>query len=135
MSRRRLSRGRGQAGGQSVDHGDAVGQLLVEDDRRVEAGGVAGVAGGDESEVARHGCDLVLPLSDHADFDELVRTARESGASKVYTVHGAPRFAAHLRAIGIDAEHLAEHPQSAMEDEPEASEPNVGPGGQLGLAL
>ena len=26
-------------------------------------------------------CDLVLPFSDHADYDELVRTATESGAS------------------------------------------------------
>jgi Cft2 family RNA processing exonuclease len=51
------------------------------------------------------GCDLVLPLSDHADFDELVYTARESGARKVYTVHGTPKFAAHLRGLGIDAEH------------------------------
>ena len=80
-------------------------------------------------------CDLVLPLSDHADFDELVRTARESGARKVYTVHGMPGFAAHLRSLGIDAEHLAEHPQAEMEDEPDASEPNVAPGGQLGFAL
>ncbi|MBV9879252.1 MAG: hypothetical protein JO180_02100 [Gemmatirosa sp.] len=67
-------------------------------------------------------CDLVLPLSDHADFDELVRTATESGASKVYTVHGLPAFAAHLRTLGIDAEHLADHPQDAPE-------------GQLGFAL
>jgi Cft2 family RNA processing exonuclease len=58
-------------------------------------------------------CDLVLPLSDHADFDDLVRTARESGAAKIYTVHGAPGFAAHLRSLGLDAEHLAEHPQAA----------------------
>jgi Cft2 family RNA processing exonuclease len=58
-------------------------------------------------------CDLVLPLSDHADFDELVRTARESGARKVYTTHGPESFAAHLRSIGIDAEHLGEHPQAA----------------------
>jgi putative mRNA 3-end processing factor len=52
------------------------------------------------------GCDLVLPLSDHADFDELVRTARESGARSVYTVHGTPKFAGHLRELGIEAEHL-----------------------------
>jgi len=58
-------------------------------------------------------CDLVLPLSDHADFDELVRTATESGARKVWTVHGPASFAGELRARGIDAEHLAEHPQSA----------------------
>jgi Cft2 family RNA processing exonuclease len=52
------------------------------------------------------GRDFALPLSGHADFPELVRTATESGARKVYTVHGSPRFAAHLRSIGIDAEHL-----------------------------
>jgi len=56
-------------------------------------------------------CDLVLPLSDHADFDELVRTARESGARKVYTTHGPASFALHLRSLGIDAEHVAAHPQ------------------------
>jgi Cft2 family RNA processing exonuclease len=88
-------------------------------------------------------CDLVLPLSDHADFDELVRTATESGASKVYTVHGTPRFAEHLRTLGIDAEHLMEHPNvAAGEDAVEPDEaaprdgaPRPGAGGQLGLGL
>lgn len=65
-------------------------------------------------------CDLVLPLSDHADFAELVRTARESGARKVWTVHGPASFAGVLRGLGIDAEHLAEHPQTAG-DEHEAA--------------
>jgi Cft2 family RNA processing exonuclease len=78
-------------------------------------------------------CDLVLPLSDHADFSELVRTARESGASKIYTTHGPPSFAARLRSLGLDAEHLAEHPNDAgaecADEEPE------GPGGQFGLRL
>ncbi|MDQ3516302.1 MAG: hypothetical protein M3403_05955, partial [Gemmatimonadota bacterium] len=55
-------------------------------------------------------CDLVLPISDHADFDDLVRTAVESGASTIYTVHGSPVFAAHLRSMGLNAEHLAAHP-------------------------
>lgn len=62
-------------------------------------------------------CDLVLPLSDHADFDELVRTATESGASRVYTTHGPPSFARYLRGIGIDAWHVAEHPNDAGTDE------------------
>ncbi|MEX1186287.1 MAG: hypothetical protein WEA80_06835 [Gemmatimonadaceae bacterium] len=57
-------------------------------------------------------CDLVLPISDHADFDDLVRTAVESGATKIYTVHGSPVFAAHLRAMELDAEHLAGHPNN-----------------------
>lgn len=55
-------------------------------------------------------CDLVLPISDHADFDDLTRTAVESGASTIYTVHGSPVFAAHLRSIGLNARHLAAHP-------------------------
>ncbi|MDQ3257097.1 MAG: MBL fold metallo-hydrolase [Acidobacteriota bacterium] len=56
--------------------------------------------------------DLVLPLSDHADFDDLVRLARESGARRIITMHGAPKFAAHLREMGFVAEHLAHHPGS-----------------------
>jgi Cft2 family RNA processing exonuclease len=82
-------------------------------------------------------CDLVLPLSDHADFDELVRTATESGASKVYTVHGPASFSAHLRAIGLDAEHLADHPQdagAADEDAPPVRG-KAEAAGQLGLEL
>jgi Cft2 family RNA processing exonuclease len=82
-------------------------------------------------------CDLVLPLSDHADFDELVRTATESGARKVYTVHGLPKFAEHLRSLGIDAEHLAEHPNtaSAPEEDETPPAPVVPPGGQLGFGI
>jgi putative mRNA 3-end processing factor len=88
-------------------------------------------------------CDLVLPISDHADFDELVRTATESGASKIYTVHGMPAFAQHLRSLGLDAEHLAEHPNTATDGstdgaagcaEPEAAE-RPPAAGQLGLDL
>ncbi len=51
------------------------------------------------------GCDHVLPLSDHADWNDLVRTATESGARRIITVHGSRKFAEHLRAMGIDAEH------------------------------
>ena len=63
------------------------------------------------------GCDLVLPLSDHADFDELVRTARESGARRIHTVHGPERFAERLRALGLAAEHLGAHPQALCDDD------------------
>ena len=56
------------------------------------------------------GVDLILPLSDHADYDELVHLARESGAERIITMHGAPKFAAHLRELGLNAEHLAHHP-------------------------
>ncbi len=56
--------------------------------------------------------DLILPLSDHADFDDLVRAARESGAQRIITMHGEPKFAGHLRELGFNAEHLAHHPGS-----------------------
>ena len=77
-------------------------------------------------------CDLVLPLSDQAGWNDLVRTAVESGAKKVYTVHGHDGLAAHLRSLGIDAEHLADHPNEIDlgDDEPEPPEPS-----QLGLSL
>ncbi|MGZ8471330.1 MAG: MBL fold metallo-hydrolase [Gemmatirosa sp.] len=77
-------------------------------------------------------CDLVLPFSDHADYEELVRTARESGASKVYTVHGPATFAGRLRELGIDAEHLMEHPNDPEPDERPMPKPESD---QLGLAL
>ena len=61
------------------------------------------------------GVDLVLPLSDHADFDDLVRLARESGAKRIITMHGAKKFAAILRELGLNAEHLAQHPSTHKE--------------------
>ncbi len=66
------------------------------------------------------GVDLVLPLSDHADFDELVHLARASGARRIITMHGEPKFAATLRELGLSAEHLAryagtEAPKTAKE--------------------
>jgi Cft2 family RNA processing exonuclease len=52
------------------------------------------------------GVDLFLPLSDHADYDELLRMARESGAKKIFTLYGQPKFATHLRTLGLDAYYL-----------------------------
>jgi Cft2 family RNA processing exonuclease len=65
----------------------------------------------------------VLPLSDHADYEELVRTARESGARQIYTVHGPERFAERLCALGLPARHLAAHPQDFCDDD--EGEPTV----------
>jgi Cft2 family RNA processing exonuclease len=65
--------------------------------------------------------DLVLPLSDHADYDELVRLARESGAERIITMHGEPKFAAHLRELGLNAEHLAHHLGTATSKTPKKS--------------
>lgn len=49
-----------------------------------------------------------FPLSDHADYRELLRYALESGAREVYTVNGLPWLAEELRGRGITARHLAQ---------------------------
>ncbi|HEY7912004.1 MAG TPA: MBL fold metallo-hydrolase [Blastocatellia bacterium] len=66
--------------------------------------------GMDEKARYRYRADSVLPMSDHAGFDDLERYVEESGARKVYTLYGDHYFASHLRRRGIDAEHL--HPIS-----------------------
>jgi putative mRNA 3-end processing factor len=58
------------------------------------------------------GVDQAFPLSDHADFPSLLRYAKASGASRVFTVHGhAEPLAAALRKEGIRAEPLKEEAQ------------------------
>ncbi|QOV87869.1 MBL fold metallo-hydrolase RNA specificity domain-containing protein [Humisphaera borealis] len=52
----------------------------------------------------RYGVDEVLPLSDHADFGELLELVERVSPRKVYTHHGYAEFAETLRARGIDAE-------------------------------
>jgi putative mRNA 3-end processing factor len=51
------------------------------------------------------GLDYALPLSDHCDYEELVRLVLSSRARKIYTFHGfSVEFARSLRDIGLDAE-------------------------------
>ncbi|MEM6313636.1 MAG: MBL fold metallo-hydrolase RNA specificity domain-containing protein, partial [Planctomycetota bacterium] len=59
--------------------------------------------------IYRYGVDLALPLSDHADYDELLTTIDIVQPKKVYTHHGFKEFADDLRARGIDAK-LAKPP-------------------------
>ena len=56
--------------------------------------------------------DAAFPLSDHADFPSLLRYAKATGASRVFTVHGfSDVLAAALRKEGIRAEPLVEERQ------------------------
>jgi Cft2 family RNA processing exonuclease len=56
----------------------------------------------------RLGCDAAFALSDHADFDELLRYVERSAAQQVYTLFGFAEDLAHqLRRRGIRAEALA----------------------------
>lgn len=69
--------------------------------------------------------DLILPLSDHADYDDLMRTVKESGAQRIITMHGEPKFAARLREMGYNAEHLAHHPGGTRKRPAKRAEPTL----------
>ena len=48
-----------------------------------------------------------IPISDHADFYDLIRTVDKVSPRKIYTVYGfANKFAEHLKKYGYDAEPL-----------------------------
>lgn len=52
----------------------------------------------------RYGVDHALPLSDHADFDELLELIDRVRPKKILTHHGYREFVDHLRARGHDAD-------------------------------
>jgi Cft2 family RNA processing exonuclease len=61
------------------------------------------------------GADVAFPLSDHCDFDELMRVVQRSGARQVYTVHGfSEDLARHLRKRGVRACALSASEQLAF---------------------
>lgn len=61
---------------------------------------------------SRYGCDAAFPLSDHADYDELLRAVELVQPKRVLTVHGfASEFAADLRRRGVEAWALAQENQ------------------------
>lgn len=68
----------------------------------------------DRETPSRYGADAAIPMSDHADFEELNEYVVRARPSKIYTVHGAPDFAKHLRGRGWHAEHLAPGTQLAF---------------------
>jgi len=56
----------------------------------------------------RYGVDAVLPLSDHADYNELLDFVAQVAPRKVYTTHGYDQaFAAELRRRNYDAWSLS----------------------------
>ena len=60
----------------------------------------------------RSRCDEAFPLSDHADYDELLRYVGLVQPKRVLTVHGfAAEFATDLRRRGIEAWALAQENQ------------------------
>ena len=57
----------------------------------------------DEATKYRLGVDHALPLTDHADYDQLVETVRRVEPREVFCTHGPPEFADHLRDLGFNA--------------------------------
>jgi putative mRNA 3-end processing factor len=51
----------------------------------------------------RWGVDYALPLSDHADYDELLEAAERVGAEQIYCMHGPREFVEHLQRAGFNA--------------------------------
>jgi putative mRNA 3-end processing factor len=68
----------------------------------------------DSSTKYRWGVDHALPLSDHADFDQLLEAAALVGAEEIYCVHGPSEFVGHLQAEGFNARPVAGMYQSRM---------------------
>lgn len=63
----------------------------------------------------RYRADATFPLSDHADFADLIEMVRKVNPKKIYTLHGfAADFAETLRGQGFDAEALSEEEQLAL---------------------
>jgi Cft2 family RNA processing exonuclease len=54
--------------------------------------------------IYRYGVEHALPLSDHADFDELLELIERVQPKKIYSHHGYREFADFLRGKGFDAE-------------------------------
>lgn len=51
----------------------------------------------------RQQVDHALPLSDHADFDQLLETVERVEPESIYCTHGPSEFVGHLRAAGFNA--------------------------------
>lgn len=60
-------------------------------------------------------CDAAFPLSDHADFPDLIEFVKRVAPRKVYTLHGfAADFAQTLRDLGFAAQALSEREQLSL---------------------
>jgi Cft2 family RNA processing exonuclease len=62
----------------------------------------------------RLGVDHALPLSDHADYDQLIEAVRRVEPREIFCTHGPAEFADHLRDLGFNAYPLQPLPQRRL---------------------
>ncbi|MGC3990020.1 MAG: ATP-dependent DNA ligase [Chthoniobacteraceae bacterium] len=85
--------------------------------RRIKKRRVAMLTGWamDSGAIYRYGCDAAFPLSDHADYPDLVRYVELVNPKRVLTLHGfAAEFARDLRDRGVEAWALGEDNQMEL---------------------
>jgi putative mRNA 3-end processing factor len=92
---------------------NAEGAALVVPPRRHSSGDLARIRhpvtfavtgwAGDGSARYRLGVDHGIPLSDHADFYDLLHAIEQVDPSVVYCTHGPASFVEHVRAAGYTA--------------------------------
>jgi len=68
----------------------------------------------EESTKYRFGVDYAIPLSDHADYDELLEAVARVQPRVVYCTHGSAGFVEHLRDAGYDAHPLGRMDQGRL---------------------
>jgi len=80
----------------------------------------------DPNATFRYQCDAAFPLSDHADFPDLLRFVEAVSPRRVLTLHGFAReFAATLRERGIEAWAIGEENQLELAIARTASVPRI----------
>src|SRR5438105_2443462 len=93
----------------SASHSAVIGKIP-----RKRVGMISGWAV-DPNAIYRYQVDAAFPLSDHADYDDLLRYVELVGPKRVFTLHGfAAQFARDLRARGIEAWALTEENQMEL---------------------
>lgn len=65
---------------------------------------------------SRLGVDHALPLSDHADYDQLLEAAAQVAPREIYCTHGPECFVGHLRRAGFMAFPLGKSYQARLFD-------------------
>ncbi len=68
----------------------------------------------DEGTKYRLGVDHAVPLSDHADYDELLEAVARVAPRKIYCTHGPVSFVGRLQEAGFDAQPLGRPTQRRL---------------------